>query len=49
MAIGYTVSGTQPVKALLFHLHGAKGKRAQVIKLRPGHGEGKPSAAAPTP
>lgn len=34
VAIGYTVSGTQPVKALLFHLHGAKGKRAQVLRVR---------------
>ena len=34
VAISYTVSGTKPVKALLFHLHGAKGARAQVLRVR---------------
>lgn len=32
--IDYTLSGTGPVRALVFHLHGAKGKRAQVLRVR---------------
>jgi subtilisin family serine protease len=31
--IDYTVSGPLPVKALLLHLHGASGKRAEVLDL----------------
>ena len=34
VAIGYSVSGNKPVKALLFHLHGAKGARAEVLRVR---------------
>ncbi len=34
VAIDYTLDGTGPVRALVFHLHGAKGKRAQVLRVR---------------
>ena len=55
--IDYSVSGALPVKALVLHLHGASGKRAQVLNLprpaTPGTGTTpgtKPSTApAPAP
>ncbi len=31
--IDYAVTGTKPIKALVLHLHGANGKRAQVLDL----------------
>ncbi len=34
--IDYTVTGTAAVKALVLHLHGASGKRAEVLKLPTG-------------
>ena len=44
-SIDYDVTGKRPVKALVLHLHGATGKRAEVLSL-PGRSraEGPPSA-----
>ena len=39
--IDYTAPGPRPVKALVLHLHGASGKRAEVLKL-PRSGRGRP-------
>ncbi len=45
--IDYTVSSTTPVKALVLHLHGTSGKRAEVLEL-PGELTAAPRPAAPS-